>query len=138
VLHDGERVSLEATTLTALKTPGHTRGCTTWTFAVTDAGATRDVVILCSINFNPGYTLVDNQAWPGIAAGFAHTYRAVTALHADIWLAPHTFMFGLTEKFAKLQAGGGSNPYVDPDGYTAYVAARRTDFLEEFARQMQR
>ena len=47
--------------LKALKTPGHTRGCTTWTFKVVDAGRTYDVVILCSINFNPGYALVDME-----------------------------------------------------------------------------
>ena len=138
VLHDGDQVSLGGTTLTAVKTPGHTRGCTTWAFSVTDAGRSYNVVILCSINFNPGYRVVDNEAWPGIAGGFAHTYRAVAALHPDIWLAPHTFMFGLTDKFARLQAGTGSNPYVDPEGFTSYVAARRTEFLEEFARQMQR
>jgi metallo-beta-lactamase class B len=137
VLRDGERVTLGGTTLTALKTPGHTRGCTTWTFSVADAARTYEVVILCSINFNPGYRLVDNEAWPGIAGGFAHTYRVVAALRPDIWLAPHSFMFGLPDKFAKLQAEPGSNPYIDREGFAAYVAARRDDFLKEFARQMQ-
>lgn len=138
VLRDGERVTIGGVSLTALKTPGHTRGCTTWTFSVTDAGRSYDVVILCSINQLPGYTLVDNAAWPGIVAGFAHTYRTVAALHPDIWLAPHAFMFGLTEKYARMQAGSSANPYVDPEGYAAYVAGRRIEFLEEFARQMQR
>jgi metallo-beta-lactamase class B len=135
VLRDGDQVALGGMSLKAIKTPGHTRGCTTWTFSVTDAGRTHNVVILCSINFNPGYRLVDNEAWPQIAAGFAHTYKTVTALPADIWLAPHGFMFGLVERFEKLQAGG-ANPYIDPEGYKAYVAARRNDFLQEFARQM--
>src|SRR5580692_8887926 len=31
VLHDGDTVSLGGVTLTAHKTAGHTRGCTTWT-----------------------------------------------------------------------------------------------------------
>jgi metallo-beta-lactamase class B len=52
------------------------------------------------------------------------------------WLAPHTFMFNLPQKFEKLQAGGGANPYIDPEGYKAYVAGRRNDFLREFAKQM--
>jgi metallo-beta-lactamase class B len=137
VLHDGDRVTLGQTTFVALKTPGHTRGCTTWTFGVTEAVRRYEVVILCSINFNPGYRLVDNEQWPQIAAGFAHTYRTVAAMRPDIWLAPHTFMFGLTEKYAALQASPGSNPYVDPDGFAAYVAGRRADFLAELARQMQ-
>ena len=122
--------------LTELKTPGHTHGCTTWTFTVIDAGRPQNVVILCSINFNPGYKLVDNEKWPQIAAGFTHTYKTVAALPADIWLAPHTFMFGLPQKFEKKRAGGEANPYVAPDEYKAYVAARRNDFLQELAKQM--
>lgn len=139
VLHDHQTVSLGGMTLTALKTPGHTKGCTTWTFTVRDGEVDRPVVILCSINFNPGYKLVDNADWPGIADGFGHTYKVVKGLKPDIWLAPHTFMFGMEQKFAKLSAAGaaGPNPYVDPDGYKTYVDARQQDFLREFAKQMQ-
>ena len=36
VLHDGESVTLGGTTLVAHLTPGHTRGCTTWTMKVQD------------------------------------------------------------------------------------------------------
>src|SRR5207253_9474432 len=99
-------------------------------------GRTYNVVILCSINFNPGYKLVDNELWPQIADGFAHTYKAVAALSPDIWLAPHPFMFNLEVKFQKVQAGSGAAAYVDPEGYRTYVAARRKDFLDEFGRQM--
>jgi len=36
VLHDGEKVTLGGTTLVAHLTPGHTRGCTTWTASIED------------------------------------------------------------------------------------------------------
>ena len=36
VLKDGDTVTLGGTTLTAHLTPGHTRGCTTWTMRVQD------------------------------------------------------------------------------------------------------
>ena len=137
VIHDGEKVRLGGMEMTALKTPGHTRGCTTWTFTVKDHGVDRKVAILCSINFNPGYTLVDNKEWPGIADGFAHTYKVVKGLKPDIWLASHTNMFGMEKKFARLGPDGAPNPYVDPDGYKSYVDARQHDFLVEFARQME-
>src|SRR5277367_1351211 len=38
VLHDGDQVKLGGAMLTAHKTPGHTKGCTTWTMRVTDSG----------------------------------------------------------------------------------------------------
>jgi len=38
VLHDGDEVTLGDTVLTAHKTAGHTRGCTTWSLKVREAG----------------------------------------------------------------------------------------------------
>src|SRR5438552_3704285 len=49
MLHDGESVMLGGTTLVAHLTPGHTRGCTTWTTTVHDGGKAYDVVINCSL-----------------------------------------------------------------------------------------
>ena len=49
VLHDGDEVKLGGVSLVAHLTPGHTRGCTTWTMKVQDGGKSYDVVILGSI-----------------------------------------------------------------------------------------
>src|SRR5262245_46988041 len=64
VLHDGRQVKLSSVTLVAHLTPGHTKGCTTWTMKVQDGGKSYDVVILGSIGVqrnpnNPGYMLVN-------------------------------------------------------------------------------
>ena len=61
VLHDGDKVTLGGTTLVAHLTPGHTRGCTTWTLKVQDGGKTYDVVIIGSLGVNPGFQLVNND-----------------------------------------------------------------------------
>ena len=60
VLEDGDVVELGGVTLVARRTPGHTRGCTTWTWNVKDGGRTYDVVVIGSPNVDPGYRLVDN------------------------------------------------------------------------------
>src|SRR6476660_4338600 len=49
VLHDGESVTLGGATLVAHLTPGHTRGCTTWTTTAQEAGKTYNVVFGCSL-----------------------------------------------------------------------------------------
>jgi metallo-beta-lactamase class B len=46
VLHDGDEVKLGDTALTAHKTAGHTRGCTTSSLKAREAGKTYDVVIV--------------------------------------------------------------------------------------------
>src|SRR6201997_3819166 len=45
VLHDGDTVELGGSKLTAHLTPGHTKGCTTWTMQVQDGGRTLNGVI---------------------------------------------------------------------------------------------
>src|SRR5215470_10179043 len=64
VVHDGDTVTLGGTTLTAHLTPGHTRGCTTWTMKAQEAGRSYDVVIIGSLGVNPGVRLVNNAAVP--------------------------------------------------------------------------
>src|SRR6059036_3679435 len=70
VLHDGESVTLGGATLVAHLTPGHTRGCTTWTMKVQDGGTTYDAVIIGSVGVNPGFKLVNNTDVPQIADEF--------------------------------------------------------------------
>ena len=49
VIRDGDTVSLGGVTLTAHLTPGHTRGCTTWTMTAQDGGRNYNVVFFCSL-----------------------------------------------------------------------------------------
>src|SRR5262245_54022914 len=73
VLKDGDKITLGDTTLIARKTPGHTRGCTTWTWQVTDGDRKLNVVVIGSPNINPGYQLADNKDYPEIADDYATT-----------------------------------------------------------------
>ena len=75
VLHDGDQVKLGSAVLVAHLTPGHTKGCTTWTIRVQEAGKTYDVVVIGSPNVNPGYRLVNNAAYPGIAEDYERMFR---------------------------------------------------------------
>src|SRR5207248_413136 len=75
VLHDGDSVTLGGTTLVAHLTPGHTRGCTTWTMKVQEGGRTLDVVIIGSLGVNPGFQLVNNAQVPGIADEYTRAFR---------------------------------------------------------------
>jgi metallo-beta-lactamase class B len=136
VLHDGDQVTLGAATLTARRTPGHTRGCTTWTLQATDAGKTYDVVIIGSPNVNTGYQLVNNSGYPQIAADFAQTFKILKSLPCDIFLGAHGEYYGMIEKHKRLASGRG-NPFVDPQGYRAYIGEREKFYLDTLAKQKQ-
>src|SRR5207247_5771783 len=45
VLHAGHTVGLGGLTLTARRTPGHTKGCTTWTIDLAEGGRTYQAVV---------------------------------------------------------------------------------------------
>ena len=132
VLKDGETVSLGGTTLTARLTPGHTRGCTTWTLRVPDGGRTYDVVIACA-GLQENARLVNNKNYPEIADDFARSVKIYKTLPADVFLAAHSWFFDLAGKHAKL--GGSTNPYIDPAGYKAWVANMEKNLATMLAEQ---
>jgi metallo-beta-lactamase class B len=134
VLHDGDEVKLGDATLVAHLTPGHTKGCTTWTMKVDDAGKVYDVVIIGSPNVNEGYKLVGNASYPEIASDYERTFRVLEALPVDIFLGAHGDYFDLKTKYARLKEGAVS-PFIDPAGYKAYVADREAAFRTELAKQ---
>lgn len=134
VLHDGDEVKLGGAVLVAHLTPGHTKGCTTWTMKVQDTGRTYNVVIVGSPNVNPGYRLVDNPLYPQIVDDYERTFRVLKSLPSDIFLGAHGSYFDLEAKYAQLKSNPPT-PFVDPDGYKEYVAEREQAFRTELAKQ---
>jgi metallo-beta-lactamase class B len=105
ILHDGEAVTLGGTTLVAHLTPGHTRGCTTWTMRAQDSGRTYNVVFGCSLRSPAVLT-------PAIADEFNRSFKLVRALPCDVPLGDHGAQYNMQQKFTKVQSGG-SNPFID-------------------------
>jgi len=134
VLHDGDEVKLGGSTLVAHLTPGHTKGCTTWTMKVTEAGKSYDVVIIGSPNVNDGYKLVGNPAYPEIESDYERTFRVLKSLPVDIFLGAHGSYFDLQAKYPRLKEGA-ANPFIDPAGYKSYVTDRERAYRAELAKR---
>jgi metallo-beta-lactamase class B len=133
IIHDGDTVSLGGMTLTAHLTPGHTKGCTTWTFKAQEGGKSYDVVIVGSMGVNPGVALVNNKDYPQIADDYRRTFKVMRGLACDVPLGSHPGMFGMKEKYAKL--GKGPNPYIDPQGYRTEIDINENVFKSTLAKQ---
>lgn len=134
ILKDGDEVKLGDSVLVAHLTPGHTRGCTTWTMKVDGLNA----VIIGSPNVNPGYILVDNKTYPEIANDYQRTFQILKSLPVDLFLGAHGSYYGMEGKHFKFKIAGGSNPFIDPQGYHLYVSDREQAFKAELEKQMKK
>jgi metallo-beta-lactamase class B len=136
VLHDGDQVKLGGVVLVAHKTPGHTKGCTTWTLKTRENGHDYNVVIVGSINVNAGYKLVGNAKYPTITDDFAYTYRTMKTLPCDVALGAHPFFYNMEAKYVRLQEKPAVNPFIDPEGYRKFVDDSEKAFLQELTKEM--
>jgi metallo-beta-lactamase class B len=134
VLHDGDEVKLGDAVLVAHLTPGHTRGCTTWTMKLKEAGKTYNAVIIGSPNVNPGYKLVGNTVYPGMAEDFERTFRVLKSLPCDYFLGAHGGYFDLETKYNRYKEGV-TTAFIDPEGYKNYVLEREQAFRQELTKQ---
>ncbi|MEO8076163.1 MAG: subclass B3 metallo-beta-lactamase [Acidobacteriota bacterium] len=139
IVKDGETLGLGGVELTAHLTPGHTRGCTTWTMKARDAnGALLNVVFAGSTTVNPGVKLVGSTDYPAITQDFQRTFATLKGLPCDVFLAAHASQFGGTAKMKLALAGATPNPFIDPAGYKQAIARSEQSFMVELKKQQSR
>jgi metallo-beta-lactamase class B len=134
ILSDGDKVELGDVTLIAHLTPGHTKGCTTWTMKVKEGQKQYDVVFVGSSSF-PGYKLVNNEAYPTIVTDYERTFRVLKQLPCDVFLAAHGSFYAMQYKAKHLSQNSGRNPFIDPARYRTYVTNSEKAFRKELLRQ---
>ena len=123
IVNDGDTIRVGPTAVVAHLTPGHTRGCTSWSFPVRDGERVLNVVSACSL------VTLGAARYPGQRADFARTFRVLRSLPADIWVTSHARLFGRYRKLVASRAA--KNPvdaFVDPTGYRAYVDSGEARF----------
>lgn len=133
VVQDGETVGVGAVHLTAHLTPGHTPGCTSWTWPVMENGRTYRVIDVCSLTV-AGNPLVNNTEYPGIVTDYRASFAKLKAMRADVFLAPHASFYNPQKKLAARRPGA-PNPFIDPRALPAFVTACEAAFNAELAKQ---
>lgn len=136
ILHDEDTIELGGVTLTAHLTPGHTRGCTTWTMKVEDHGKQLAVLFTGSTTI-PGYKLLDNAKYPNIVADYAHTFAVLKTLKCDVFLGPHGSFFGMLDKRERLEKGEQPNPFIDPRNYQEVIARTAKAYHDQLKKEQQ-
>ena len=135
-LKDGDQVRLGNVVLTARWTPGHTKGCTTWTFDVVDRGKTYHTVVLGGLTILPGTHLTGKPSYPTIETDYERTYEVLKHLPVDIFLGAHPSYYGGAKKAEERRAHPDSpNPFVDPDGFHRFVDRAEKTFRDQITKE---
>lgn len=128
-LKQGDEVTLGGVTLTAQLTPGHTKGCTSWTIQSPANGVTRKVIILGSLTV-AGNKLAGNKTYPEIVDDYRKTFAKLKNLSADILLVGHPSFAGLEEKY-QAQLQGKKGAFVNPEEFPKLVERSEREFEQE-------
>jgi metallo-beta-lactamase class B len=135
ILRDGDTIKMGDVLLTAYHTPGHTRGATTWIANIAVDGKAYVVAFPDGAGFNPGYRLVKNPSYPGIAEDYRRTHHFLETLKPDIWLAQHNEYYDFESKRQRAQTEG-MKAWIDPEGYRRFIAGKKRDFEDEVDEEM--
>lgn len=136
VIGEGTRIKLGGNMLTTHLTPGHTKGCTSWTMQVPSGGGSLTIFFACSL------TVADQPLTPGhgydaAVSDFRATFARLKTMQADVFLGFHPAVFGFDEKRTKLEAGD-AEAFVDPGELRRRVGAAEAAFDAELAKQESR
>ena len=133
-LRDADKVELGGVTMVARMTPGHTKGCTSWTMKVKEGEKEYDVVFIGSTSA-PGYKLVNNAGYPGIVADYENTFKLLKSLPCDVFLAAHGSFYDMLAKAKLLEGAPKQNPFIDPASYRQYLEESEKSFRKLLASQ---
>lgn len=133
VIADGETLTLGDVRLTAHITPGHSRGCTSWTMPVVQDGKSYEALFFCSATVAAN-RLVGPPQYEGIVDDYRKTFAMTKDWKPDIFLANHPEFAGLAEKRAR-QLAGDPLAFVDREGFPAMIAKLEQAFQAALEKQ---
>lgn len=138
IVDDGDEIRLGGTVLRAHATPGHTKGCITWTMTAEEGGRQYDVVFFCGTNIaEEALPIIGNPKYPEMAEDFAASYAKLKSLDVDVYLGAHGYWFWLEDKLARLRLGETANVFVDPAGYRRAIEGLEQRYLDQLAKERQ-
>ncbi|MEH6660402.1 MAG: subclass B3 metallo-beta-lactamase [Parasphingorhabdus sp.] len=133
IITDGEVVKLGDVALTAHLTPGHTRGCTSWTMDVEQGGKSYKTLFFCSASVAAN-RLVGPPQYEGIVEDYRKTFALTRDWKPDVFLSNHPQFFGMAAKQEKL-AAGDPLAFVNDSEFAVFIAKMEQAFEAALEKQ---
>ncbi len=130
----GDHMKLGNTDVTVLQAYGHTPGATSFSFHVTDADKTYNVLIVNMNGINDGVKLLGSPGYPTIVADFKNTLAMQATYTPDIWVSSHAGQFNLHDVY---KPGDSYNParFGDLAAYKAKIAGYQAAYDKQLAEE---
>ena len=132
LLQNEDTIRLGTMQLVMLHHPGHTKGSCSFLFTVKDDEQSYRVLIanLPTIVTEKPFAAI--TTYPGIAADYAYTLKAMKNISFDIWLASHASQFKLHDKHHPRDA---YNPaaFKDQSGFDRAISDLQKQYEEKIA-----
>jgi metallo-beta-lactamase class B len=130
----GDHIKLGNTDMTVLQAYGHTPGATSFSFQVTDAGKTQNVLIVNMNGINEGVKLLGSPGYPTIVEDFKNTLALQATYTPDIWVSSHAGQFNLHTVH---KPGDAYNParFGDLAAYKAKIAGYQAAYEKQLAEE---
>jgi len=131
---DNEVIRIGDVAITALMTPGHTPGSTSWTWKACEAGKCYDVVYADSLTAvsMDDFRFTGGAGKPDITDSFRSTIARVGKLQCDVIVSTHP---GFTDTLKKLAATTPSHNAFLGGGCAEYAASSLKRFEERIANE---
>ncbi|EBN5763219.1 MBL fold protein [Salmonella enterica] len=130
IIHDQESISLGGITVTALFTPGHLPGSTSWRVTLRNG----KTLIYADSLATPDYLLINNKNYPDLVTDIQSSFKTLAAQHVDIFIANKGDRFGLLEKRQQLRYGD-TQAFFDSNDLQQYVERSRQRFITQLTAQ---
>ncbi|MGL3776855.1 HARLDQ motif MBL-fold protein [Salmonella enterica] len=130
IIHNQESISLGGITVTALFTPGHLPGSTSWRVTLRNG----KTLIYADSLATPDYLLINNKNYPDLVTDIQSSFKTLAAQHVDIFIANKGYRFGLLEKRQQLR-NGDTQAFFDSNGLQQYVERSRQRFITQLTAQ---
>lgn len=131
IIDSNSSLQLGGMTFTALMTPGHLPGSTSWRVRLPNG----QTLIYADSLATPDYLLVNNKNYPTLVSDIRHSFTLLSQQHVDIFLASKGERFQLEDKRRRL-AAGDKNAFIDPQGLQRYVQGAQQAFETQLSKQL--
>jgi len=130
-LKEGDVIAVGGRRLHVYHTPGHTPGCCSFGFKVQDENRTYRGMLFGGAGLNVfEEENLKRNIYGGTIEDLRKSLERMLRFDAKVWLGNHPFHNDTFQKLEHLRQGIRPNPYIDPDGWKAFLTARLVEVEE--------